>query len=41
MRRLVPKKAEGNYRGDTFERLRTAGDSGMAPFTARPAAITS
>jgi hypothetical protein len=29
-----PKKAEGSYRADTFERLMTAGDSGLAPFTA-------
>jgi hypothetical protein len=28
-----PQKAEGSYRVDTFERLMTAGDSGLAPFT--------
>ena len=27
-------KAEGSYRVDTFERLMTAGDSGLAPFSA-------
>ena len=30
-----PKKAEGGYRIDSFERLMQAGDSGLAPFTAK------
>ncbi len=32
-----PKKAEGGYRVDTYERVITAGDSGLAAFTAMKA----